>query len=49
MIEDIEELRFQAQLHMFPDLKPLGKVEIAPGEVRTAQGVATQVAELAVL
>jgi hypothetical protein len=49
MIEHIEELRFDAKLELLIERKPLRQVKIAPDEIRTAQGVAAQIAELAVL
>ena len=49
MIEDVEELPVDAQLHALGQLEPLGEVQIAPDEIGTAQRVAAEIAELAVL
>ena len=49
VIEHVEELPVDAQLHALIQGEPLGEVEIAPGEIGTAQGVAAQISELAVL
>ena len=49
VIEDIEELAVDAQLHALGQREPLRQVEIAPGEIGAAQRVAAEIAELAVL
>ena len=49
MVEDIEELPVDAKLHALRQLKPLCQIEVAPSEVGTAEGVAAEIAELAVL
>ena len=48
MIEHVEELTVDTQLHMFRQLKPLGDIQVAPDEIGTAQSVSTKVAELAI-
>ena len=48
MIEQIEELTFDAQLHVFGQLEPLGEIQIAPDEIGAAQRVSAEVAELAI-
>ena len=49
MVEDVEELRFEPQLHALGQRKPFRQVEVAPEEIRPAQRVAAEVAELAIL
>ena len=49
MVEDIEELAFKPQLHMLGQGKPFCQVEVTPEEIGTAQGIAAEVSELAVL
>ncbi len=49
VIEHIEELAVDAQLHAFGQREPLGEIEIAPEEIGPAQRIAAQIAELAVL
>jgi hypothetical protein len=49
MIEEIEELTFHAERHVLVNGKLLGQIQIAPGEVRSAQRVASKIPELAVL
>ena len=49
MIEHIEELRVQAQSHVLVQRKPFGEIEIAPEEIGTAQRVAAEISELAIL
>lgn len=48
VIEHIEELDVEAQLHALGESEPLGDVEIAPGEIGAAQGIAAESAELAI-
>ena len=48
VIEYVEELSLDAQGNVLGERHFLGQVKIAPGEPRAAQGVASQVAELAV-
>src|SRR5271166_4062080 len=47
MVEEVEGLSLDAQLHMFRQLEPLGEIEIAPNEIGTAQRVSAEIAELA--
>ena len=49
MVEDVEELRFEPQLHAFAQGKPFRKIKIAPEEIRTAQSVAAERSELTIL
>jgi hypothetical protein len=49
MIKYVEELSVETQLHALRNGKPLGEVEIAPEELRAAQGVAAQISKLACL
>jgi hypothetical protein len=49
MVEDIKKLTLKTQLHMLAQGKPLCQVEIAPEKIRTAQGIASEVSELAIL
>ena len=49
MIEDIEKLPVDAQLHVFPQREPPGYVKIAPREVWAAECIAAEIAKLAVL
>jgi len=49
MIENIEELRVKAHLHPFGRREPLRQIEVTPGKIGTAQCIAAQAAELAVL
>ena len=49
MVEDVEELSVESQLHPLAQRKPLGDVEVAPEEVGAAQSVAAEISELAVL
>jgi hypothetical protein len=49
MVEDIEELTLKPQLHMLGQGKPFCQVEVAPEEIGTAQGIAAEVSELAIL
>jgi len=49
MVENIEELHLKPQLHMLAQGKPLGQVEVAPQKIRTTQGIAAEVSELAIL
>ena len=48
MVEYVEELDVEPQPQLFGQGKPFREVEVAPGEIGTAQRVATEVAELAV-
>src|SRR5580692_9565909 len=47
MVEYVEKLRVEPQLHAFRHRKPLREVEVAPEELRAAQGVAAQISKLA--
>ena len=47
MVEDVEELRIDAQLHVLAHLEPLRQIQIAPDEVRPSESVAPKIAELA--
>src|ERR1700733_14897241 len=47
VVEDVEELRIDAELHVVSDREPLSQIEIAPPEVRPPESVAPQIAELA--
>ena len=47
MIEEVEKLAVDAQLHVFAQREPASEVEIGPDEIGAAQGVAAEVAELA--
>jgi len=47
MVEYIEKLSVESQLHALGHGKPLREVEVAPEELRTAQSVATQIPKLA--
>jgi hypothetical protein len=49
VIEHVEELAVDAQLHVFRQLKPLGQIQVAPEEIGTAQCVPAEIAELAIL
>ena len=49
VIEDIEELRLQPELHVLGQREPFGQIEITPDKIGTAQRVAAEVSELAVL
>src|SRR5208337_2033018 len=49
MVEDIKELTLKPQLHMLGQGKPFCQVEVAPEKIRTAQGIAAEVSELAIL
>ena len=49
MVEDIEKLTLKPQLHMLGQGKPFCQVEVTPQEIGTAQGIAAEVSELAVL
>src|ERR1035438_445874 len=49
MVEDVEELGIESQLHSLGQRKPFGDVKIAPEKVGAAQCIATEVSELAVL
>ena len=46
VIEKVEKLGVEPQLHLLGERKPLGQVEIAPHEVRAAQSIATEISEL---
>src|SRR5260370_743316 len=48
MVENIEKLTVDAELHSLMQSKPLRQIQIVPVEIGTAQGVAAQIAELAV-
>jgi hypothetical protein len=48
MVEEIEELAFEAERHPFADGKLPTQIKIAPGEVRSARRVASKIAELAI-
>src|ERR1017187_4733032 len=49
MVEDIEELTLEPQLHALGQRKPFCQVEVAPEEIGTAQSIAPEISELAVL
>src|SRR5208282_4343888 len=49
MVEDIEKLRLKPQLHMLGQGEPFCQVEVTPEKIRTAQRVAAEVSELAIL
>ena len=49
MIEYVEKLGVEAHLETFGQRKPLGEVEIAPGEIGTAEHVAAEISELTIL
>ena len=49
MVEDIEELRVDSQLHALGHRKPFREIEVTPDEIGTAQGVAAEISELAIL
>ena len=49
MIENVEKLRVQPQFYTLPHSKPLREIEIAPEKIRTAQVVAAESSELAIL
>src|SRR5271166_2898479 len=49
MVEQVEGLGFQPQLDVFGQSEPFGEIEIAPDKIRATQGVAAEVAELAIL
>ena len=48
MVEDVEELPFQAQLNVLTEWNRLGKIKVTPKELRAAQRVAAQSSELAI-
>ena len=48
MVEYVEELDVEAQLDALGEGEPFGEVEIAPGEIGAAQGIAPESAELAI-
>jgi len=47
VVEDVEELAFEAQLQVLADREIFCDVKVAPGEVGAAEGVASEVSELA--
>ena len=47
VVEDVEELGFEAQFHVLAEREELRQVEIAPHKVGAAEGVASQGAKLA--
>src|SRR5271169_4318702 len=49
MVEDVKELTLNPQLHMLGQVKPFCQVEVTPGEIGTAQGIASEISELAIL
>ena len=49
MVEDIEELGLYSELHPLGHRKPFREIEVIPEEVGTAEGIPTEVPELAVL
>ena len=49
MVEDIKELAVKPQLYVFGQGKPFRQVEVAPEKIGTAQGVAAEASELAIL
>ena len=48
MVEDIEELTLDAQVHMLGQGKHLRQIEITPNKIRTSQSIAPQGSELAI-
>ena len=48
MVEDVEELPFQAQLNVLTEWNRLGKVKVTPKELRAAQRVAAESSKLAI-
>jgi hypothetical protein len=49
MVEHIEELGFYSELHSLAHRKPFCEIEIIPDKIGTAQGVAAEASELAML
>lgn len=49
MVEDIEELGLHSELHTLGHRKPFREVDVIPEEIGTAQGIAAEVSELAML
>jgi hypothetical protein len=49
MVENIEELGFYSELHTLGHRKPLREIEVIPEEIGTAEGIPTEVSELAIL
>ena len=49
MVEDIEKLCIETQLHVFSHREPFGEIEVVPHEARTPQSIATEIPELAIL
>ena len=49
MVEDIEELGLYSELHTLGHRKPFREIEIIPEEIGTAQGIAAEASELAML
>jgi hypothetical protein len=46
MIEDIEELRVESQLHVLGYREPLRQIEVVPHKIRAAQSIASEIPEL---
>jgi hypothetical protein len=46
MIEEVKELNVESHLYTLVQWKPFGEIEIAPEEIRTAQGVAAKPSKL---
>ncbi len=49
MVKDIEESGFHLELRPLGHGKPFREIEVIPEEVGTAQGIPTEVSELAIL
>ncbi len=49
MVEDIKKLTLKPQLHMLGQGKPFCQVEVTPEEIGTAQGIAAEISEPAIL
>ena len=49
MVEDIKELAFYPELYMLGHREPFCEIKVIPDEIRTAQRIAAEVSELAML
>ena len=49
MVEHIEELGFYSELHSLAHRKPFREIEVIPDKIGAAEGVASEVSELAML
>ena len=49
MVEDIKKLALDSELYMLGHLEPFCQVEVIPNKIRATQGIAAEVAELAIL